>query len=97
MKLSACLAIKRFVKNNKVFAYLADKVILCHGQACKNCQATEIMEREKGLNALMSEMNITIRQDEQTKRPRINKLNSVMDKEQKSQGMYFHVEKRNYI
>jgi len=45
---------------------------------------------EKGMNSLLKNLNITLRRDETSFRPRINKLNSVKDREQKNQGNFYY-------
>ena len=42
-------------------------------------------------------MNITFRRDPECYRPRINKFNSVKDKEQKEQGLYFYYENKSFL
>jgi ATP-binding cassette subfamily E protein 1 len=45
-----------------------------------------------GMNAFLQELNITFRRDPDNYRPRINKLDSVLDREQKTAGNYFYVD-----
>jgi ATP-binding cassette subfamily E protein 1 len=42
------------------------------------------------MNKFLKMMNITFRRDPANYRPRINKLGSVKDVEQKEKGMYFY-------
>jgi ATP-binding cassette subfamily E protein 1 len=42
-----------------------------------------------GINEFLKEVNITFRRDEETRRLRANKPDSVKDREQKSSGIYF--------
>jgi len=42
------------------------------------------------MNRLLSQLDITMRRDEETRRPRINKLGSVKDREQKSKGKFYY-------
>ena len=46
----------------------------------------------EGMNNFLKLMNITFRRDSESYRPRINKYNSVKDKEQKEKGLYFYYE-----
>jgi len=39
---------------------------------------------------LLKNLNISLRRDETSHRPRINKLGSVKDREQKSQNKYYY-------
>jgi translation initiation factor RLI1 len=43
-----------------------------------------------GMNKFLASLEITFRRDPTNYRPRINKLNSVKDKEQKGQNLFFH-------
>ena len=44
------------------------------------------------MNAFLQDLNITFRRDPENYRPRINKLDSVLDREQKQAGSYFFVD-----
>lgn len=44
------------------------------------------------MNTFLKQLNITFRRDPSNFRPRINKMDSVKDKEQKAQGNYFYLE-----
>lgn len=44
------------------------------------------------MNRFLASLEITFRRDPTNYRPRVNKLNSVKDKEQKSAGNYFFLE-----
>jgi ATP-binding cassette subfamily E protein 1 len=43
------------------------------------------------MNIFLKMMNITFRRDKETKRPRVNKLDSYLDREQKEQGEYYYL------
>jgi len=73
--------------------YLADKVIVYEGTPGKDCTANSPTFLVEGMNKFLNLLGITFRRDKQNFRPRINKLESVLDKEQKSSGNYFYVEK----
>lgn len=45
-----------------------------------------------GMNAFLQHLNITFRRDNESHRPRINKLESVKDVEQKKSGNYFFLD-----
>jgi ATP-binding cassette subfamily E protein 1 len=45
-----------------------------------------------GMNTFLEQLNITFRRDPSNFRPRINKMDSVKDKEQKLSGNYFYME-----
>lgn len=91
-------AIKRtafIVEHDFIMAtYLADKFIVYEGEPGKECVANTPMGVVEGMNKFLSILGITFRRDAQNFRPRINKFNSQLDKEQKASGNYFFLEKQ---
>jgi ATP-binding cassette subfamily E protein 1 len=92
--------IKRYILNNQKCAfivehdfimstYLADQVIVYEGEPGVKCWANSPQGLLEGMNKFLSMLEITFRRDMTNFRPRINKLNSVLDKEQKGSGNYF--------
>lgn len=73
-------------------SYLSDQVIVFDGEPGKNCVAHSPESLVSGMNRFLKEMDVTFRRDPTNFRPRINKLDSVMDREQKQEGKYFYVE-----
>lgn len=71
-------------------SYLADNIINfeCEKSNKKKCFASEVREFEKGVSELLKSLDITLRKDSESGRPRINKKNSVLDREQKSEGKW---------
>jgi len=69
--------------------YLADKVILFNGTPSVECVSSSPKPLLTGMNDFLKILGITFRQDRSNYRPRINKLNSVNDREQKESGNYF--------
>lgn len=101
MRLIVSTAIKRYIKHIHktcfvvehdilLSAYLADRIIFFGGTPGQNCFATSAMNKQVGLNLFLKEMDITMRVDKDTKRPRINKHGSARDREQKKNGVYFN-------
>ena len=45
-----------------------------------------------GMNKFLASLEITFRRDPTNYRPRVNKLNSIKDREQKAAGNYFFLE-----
>ncbi len=95
-----CKIIKRWiVKNNKtafivehdfiMATYLADRVIVFDGIPSKETHCSSPASLVAGMNKFLKLMNITFRRDPKNFRPRINKLNSQKDQEQKAAGNYF--------
>jgi ATP-binding cassette, sub-family E, member 1 len=69
--------------------YLADQVIVYDGEPGVECTAHQPEGLHSGMNKFLEMLEITFRKDPENFRPRVNKLNSVLDKEQKTSGNYF--------
>lgn len=72
--------------------YLADKVIVFDGTPAKESWCTSPEGLVSGMNKFLKLMDITFRRDPTNFRPRINKLASQKDQEQKAAGNYFLME-----
>ncbi len=68
----------------------SDRLMVFQGEAGKRGVAKRPMGMREGMNLFLSNLNITFRRDEETKRPRVNKLDSRLDREQKSKGEYYY-------
>ena len=99
-RINAAKVIKRFIVHSKKTAfivehdfimatYLADRVIVYDGQPAVNARARTPQSLLTGMNSFLTELEITFRRDPTNWRPRINKMDSVKDKEQKLSGHYF--------
>ncbi|KAH0475906.1 MAG: hypothetical protein KVP17_001761 [Porospora cf. gigantea B] len=95
--------IKRFILNAKKTAfivehdfimatYLADRVIVYDGQPGVDCVARSPESLLTGMNKFLKGLDITFRRDPTNFRPRINKHQSIKDKEQKLEGQYFQID-----
>jgi ATP-binding cassette subfamily E protein 1 len=71
--------------------YLADSLIVFTGQPGKQGIASKPYELIDGMNVLLKELDITLRKDDESGRPRINKKGSVLDREQRKEGNYIEV------
>jgi ATP-binding cassette subfamily E protein 1 len=102
-RLVAAKVIKRFLLHSKktgfivehdfiMATYLADRVIVFEGIPSVETIATTPQTLLAGMNKFLQLLNITFRRDPNNYRPRINKLNSVKDMEQKRSGNYFFLE-----
>jgi ATP-binding cassette subfamily E protein 1 len=69
--------------------FMADRVVTYSGDPGVSCTAHTPTDKDTGLNQFLKTLDITIRQDPDTLRPRINKPHSVADREQKSEGLYY--------
>lgn len=99
----AAKVIKRFILHAKKTAfiiehdfimatYLADRVIVFEGTPAIAATATPPQSLLTGMNKFLQSLEITFRRDPTNFRPRVNKLHSVKDKEQKTSGNYFFLE-----
>ncbi len=70
--------------------YISDRIIVFSGEPGKRGIASPPMDKRRGMNALLKELDITFRRDPQTGRPRINKPGSQKDREQKKRGEYYY-------
>ena len=72
--------------------YLADRVIVYEGEPSVSAKANSPQSLLNGMNKFLSQLEITFRRDPENFRPRINKGDSVKDKEQKMNGNYFYMD-----
>ncbi|MFH0936595.1 MAG: ATP-binding cassette domain-containing protein, partial [Candidatus Woesearchaeota archaeon] len=70
--------------------YISSKLLIFSGIPAKNGNTNGPFEVEKGMNLFLKELDITMRKDPETNRPRINKLNSQLDKKQKQEGNLYY-------
>ncbi|XP_025084842.1 ATP-binding cassette sub-family E member 1-like [Pomacea canaliculata] len=102
-RLHAAKVIKRFVLHAKKTAfvvehdfimatYLADRVVVFEGSPSIDTKANSPRSLLNGMNQFLESLDITFRRDPNNFRPRINKLNSVKDVEQKRGGNFFFLE-----
>jgi len=102
-RLVAAKVIKRFILHAKktgfivehdfiMATYLADRVIVFEGAPSVSTTANTPQSLLGGMNKFLEQLKITFRRDPNNFRPRINKLNSIKDCEQKENGNYFFLE-----
>jgi ATP-binding cassette subfamily E protein 1 len=102
-RIVAAKVIKRFILHAKktgfivehdfiMATYLADRVVVYEGTPAKECWANSPQTLLSGMNMFLQQLEITFRRDPTNYRPRINKLESLKDKEQKASGNYFFLE-----
>ncbi len=70
-------------------SYIADRIIHFEGEPGVWGKASKPKSVKEGMNMFLKGQGITFRADPQTKRPRVNKPNSKLDKQQKASGEYF--------
>jgi ATP-binding cassette subfamily E protein 1 len=70
--------------------YLSDRLLVFDGISAVSGTCHGPFDMETGMNKLLSQMQITLRRDPNTKRPRLNKPGSQLDSEQKQSGKYYY-------
>lgn len=102
-RIVAARVIKRFIIHAKKTAfivehdfimatYLADRVVVYEGEPGVHCTASKPMSLLEGMNRFLAQLEISFRRDPTNFRPRINKMESQKDREQKASGHYFVLE-----
>ena len=69
---------------------LAERLMVFEGTPGLLGIAHTPLEMREGMNAFLKAINITFRRDEETRRPRVNKPESRLDRTQKEQGEYYY-------
>ncbi len=101
-RLNVAKALRHLVDSRQAFAFvvehdivaqdfLADRIMVFGGMPSISGRGSTPMPLREAMNIFLSELGITFRRDPETKRPRINKLDSKLDKEQKSSGEFYYV------
>ncbi|MBW2983592.1 ribosome biogenesis/translation initiation ATPase RLI [Candidatus Woesearchaeota archaeon] len=70
--------------------YLSKKLMVFEGEPAVHGEAKGPFAMEEGMTMFLKDLNITFRRDEENKRPRANKPDSVKDREQKKKGKYYY-------
>ncbi|NYT18127.1 MAG: ribosome biogenesis/translation initiation ATPase RLI [Methanobacteriales archaeon] len=71
--------------------YISQRAMVFSGEPGVEGQASRPMDLRSAMNRFLSEVGITFRRDKETKRPRVNKLDSYLDREQKEKGEYYYL------
>jgi ATP-binding cassette subfamily E protein 1 len=101
-RLSVARTIRRVIENRKVTAFvvehdvvaqdfIADRLMIFAGEPGIRGFANPPTDLRNGMNSFLKDMAITFRRDPQTKRPRVNKEGSRLDREQKEMGEYYYL------
>jgi ATP-binding cassette subfamily E protein 1 len=69
---------------------LSERLIIFEGQPGVLGIAHTPTEMREGMNSFLRGIGITFRRDEETHRPRVNKLGSRLDRQQKEMGEYYY-------
>ncbi len=70
--------------------YLGDSMLVFEGIPGKEGHVFGPCSKEEGMNRVLKMLEITYRLDKETKRPRINKPESQLDRTQKDSGKYYY-------
>ena len=101
-RLSVTKAIKRMVETRHATAFIvehdvvsldfmADRLMVFLGDAGRRGEASKPMEMREGMNMFVKDVGVTFRRDPETRRPRVNKEASRLDRLQKERGEYYYV------
>jgi len=71
--------------------YISDRAMVFDGTPGLNGHASKPTDLRNAMNEFLGNLNITFRRDKETKRPRVNKLDSYKDREQKEKGEYYYL------
>jgi len=93
--------LRRFAENKKVTTIvvdhdiymidmLSDRLLVFEGEAGVLGEALGPFEMREGMNRFLKNLGITFRRDEETKRPRVNKPDSKLDRLQRAEGEYYY-------
>ena len=69
---------------------VSDSMIIFEGEAGKAGTATAPMPKPEAMNRFLKSLDMTFRRDEKSLRPRVNKIESRLDKDQKSSGNFYY-------
>ncbi len=69
---------------------VSDRIIIFEGKSGLHGQASEPMSKPAAMNHFLASLGVSFRRDEKTMRPRVNKLESRLDKQQKSDGRFYY-------
>ena len=69
---------------------ISDKMVIFEGVSGKEGHATSPLTKADAMNRFLRSLDITFRRDEATRRPRVNKAESRLDKQQKDTGNFYY-------
>ena len=100
-RVGATRAIKRFADRSDttvmvidhdiyMIDLLADRLLVFDGDPAKSGRVGQPTSMREGMNTFLAEVGVTFRRDERSRRPRINKPGSQLDREQRRIGEYYY-------
>jgi len=69
---------------------ISDSIVIFHGTPGRDGRATTPKSKVNGMNEFLKSLEMTYRRDETSMRPRVNKLESRLDREQKQSGKFYY-------
>ncbi len=69
---------------------ISDSVIIFEGESGSSGIATSPMPKPEAMNRFLKSLDMSFRRDERSLRPRVNKLESRLDKDQKTSGNFYY-------
>ncbi|AAT43140.1 ribosome biogenesis/translation initiation ATPase RLI [Picrophilus oshimae] len=101
-RINVAKIIRRAIENSKKSAIvvdhdiylidlISDALIVFKGSPGRSGESFGPMDMRSGMNLFLKDIGVTFRRDEITKRPRINKTDSALDREQKEKGEYYYI------
>jgi ATP-binding cassette subfamily E protein 1 len=70
--------------------YISDRLAVFRGTPAKNGTLEGPFSMKDGMNLFLKELDITLRRDVTSRRPRINKKDSVKDREQRIANKFYY-------
>ena len=100
-RMETAKVLRRFIEKSKKSAMVvdhdvyfidivSDTIMVFAGEPGKEGTAAGPYALRDGMNRFLTDIEVTFRRDPDSKRPRINKIDSRLDREQKSSGDYYY-------
>ena len=69
---------------------ISDKMVIFEGESSVSGVATSPLTKSDAMNRFLRSLDMSFRRDEKSSRPRVNKIDSRLDKNQKSSGDFYY-------
>ena len=69
---------------------ISDTMVIFEGTSGLEGKASSPMSKTKAMNKFLRSLDVSFRRDEKSMRPRVNKIDSRLDKQQKSSGNFYY-------
>jgi len=69
---------------------ISDKIVIFEGTSGLEGHATEPLPKADAMNQFLKSLDMSFRRDEKSMRPRVNKIDSRLDKQQKASGNFYY-------